>query len=278
MRPENEQTPSPEGEARLTCPNCGAEFPAGDARCPYCGELNPTGAEAAYMRDLAEIRDETDDLDDDAQDVLKANLRRNATRTAVIIVAAAAVIAALFFAVTCADKNDEQRELREFQARESFRSQHFDQLDRLYDAGDDDALSNYAWSLMDDPGFDALFSWKHADYLEVHDDWQTLQALEDNVKAGSLGSDDYIWTLSLALRIAFPEQYSVSSSALSPDEEARAAGYRAYARQFLRESLNLSDAELAELAGDAAETQGSAGEDERNARLAARLREIGAIS
>ena len=37
----------------MYCTNCGAEIDENDASCPYCGYLNPYGAERKYMKDLS---------------------------------------------------------------------------------------------------------------------------------------------------------------------------------------------------------------------------------
>ena len=36
----------------IECPNCGAVFEAKEPKCPYCGHINPMGAEAKFLRDL----------------------------------------------------------------------------------------------------------------------------------------------------------------------------------------------------------------------------------
>ena len=44
----------------MYCTNCGAEIDENDASCPYCGYLNPYGAERKYMKELEVIRVKTD--------------------------------------------------------------------------------------------------------------------------------------------------------------------------------------------------------------------------
>ena len=42
----------------MMCPNCGASFSEDEPRCPYCGTLNPGGAEIEYLpRARSVIRD-----------------------------------------------------------------------------------------------------------------------------------------------------------------------------------------------------------------------------
>lgn len=258
------------------CPNCGADFPIEAPCCPYCEALNPYGAEKAYMGALADLRDETDNLDDDARANFKNDLKRNTKRTVVIAVIVVAALAALLFAFNCMGKHDERQALQEYQAREAFREQYFEEFDRLYEAGDDEALSDYVWSLMDDPGFDALFSWKHVGLLEAHDDWEGLRSAEELIKSGECGIDDYTWAVSTALRLAqFDANGGTVSATLPQDEEERAADYRAYAHRFLQNVLQMDDEEIAAFTDDAKDELGYVQEEKLQRNLEMRLQQLG---
>ena len=51
----------------IECPNCGAVFEAKEPKCPYCGHINPMGAEAKFLRDLEKTRKDMDQVDDEAR-------------------------------------------------------------------------------------------------------------------------------------------------------------------------------------------------------------------
>ena len=275
-RPASQPAVSIDGQ--IVCANCGAEFSADEPRCPYCDAFNPLGAEKEYMDELADIKDDTSELVDEANESFKDNLKHNARKTVTIVIIFVAVLATLFLAVTCSNQNDERRELQEYQAREAFRTKYFEEFDRLYEAGDDDALSDFVWSLSDDPGFDALFSWKHAGYLEVHDRWQTLKSAEYDIKAGNCDLDDYRWLIMTAIRLARPDTNDgFSSTALSQEEEKRAAGYRAYARQFLQDTLQLSEEEVTAFIDNNKDEKGAILEDKLRHNLEERLEQSGIL-
>lgn len=261
---------------RVTCPNCGADFSAEDARCPYCGKLNPSGAEKEYMRTLDGIRDDTDDLADDAEENFEASLQRNTKRTIIIVVALVAALVALLVLQNVIGKHEERQSLEAYQAREAFRAQYFEEFDRLYEAGDDDALSEYVWNLMDDPGFEALYSWKHADYLQAHDDWEALRATTNHMQTESCSIDDYTWSVSVALRLAQLDASDSSPYAtLSAEEEGRAAAYRAYAWEFLRTTLQMNDSEIASFAEGTKDAYGYIQKEKLKQDLEARLKQLG---
>lgn len=262
--------------SQVTCSNCGAVFSIEEACCPYCGALYIYGAEKAYMGELDSLKNATDDLDDNAEESFKDSLKQNTKRTVIVIGIVVAVLAALFLVVNCMGKNAEREEVQNFQAREAFREKHFDEFDRLYEAKDDDALSAYVWSLAEEPGFDALFSWKHVGFLEVHDGWEGLRLFEERIESGKCKLDDYTWSVSLALRIAqLDGSDGTEYSRLSKDEEERAADYRAYARKFLRDVLQMNDEEVAAFADEAKDAQGFIQEKELRRNLENRLRQLG---
>ena len=230
------------------------------------------------MEALADINEDTDDLVDDVQEDLKSDLQRNVKRTVAIVLAVVAVLIALFSIATCAEKSEERQSLRDFQAREDFRTNYFEEFDRLYEAGDDDALSAYVWSLTNDPGFDALFSWKHVDFLEVHDGWEALRSTKDNIEEGSFTLEDYAWSVSLALRMAqLVDDGDTVSATLSKEEEQRASNYRAYAAHYLENVLQMSKKEVAAFADEVKDEQGFIQKDKLERNLEVRLKQLGAL-
>ena len=266
------------GGKPVACPECGAFLTIAEARCPYCGALNPAGAEKAYMASLDGIKDETSKLADNAIGRLKASLRKNTARTVIVAVVAAAVLAGMLLVPGYLDKQDEQQALRDFQAREAFRTAHFQEFDRLYEAGDFDALSEYVWSLSNDPGFDALFSWSHAGLLEAHDDWEALRSVSDDAGADSLKLDDYAWLTSVAFRLAQLDGDAGSRQAtLSARDKELTAEYRAYAWDYLRTVLQMDDGEIASFADGVRDDQGYVDRGKLRRALDVRLRQIGTL-
>lgn len=265
-------------EAIETCPNCGASFHDSEPRCPYCNAINPRGAEAVYMEQLEELKDDTDELDDAARNDLSANLKSNTKRVVRVVIIIVAAIVALSVIVTCSVRSDEQREIREYQARESFRDQYFPEFDRLYASGDDAALDTYVWSLMDDPGFEALFSWKHIGFLEAYDDWEALTSAESKIARGSADIDDYTWAATLAIGLAYPDVNArYHDTAPTQDEIARCAPYREHAREFLRNMLRMNDTELQAFVSGCTDEQRAIIQDDLKRSLTVRLQELGTI-
>jgi len=265
-------------DRQVECFNCGAVHAADDPRCPYCGELNPAGSEKAYMDELANLKADTNELTQDAERDFTDSVQGNAKRIIRIAVVAVVLLASLFFVANCMDKNAERQEVQNYQARESFREQHFAELDRLYESGDDAAMSAYAWNLKDEPGFDALHSWEHIGYLRVYDDWEAVKFAQAGFRTGEGDIDDYAWTVALAIKLARLDGNKQRTSAqLADDEEMRAAQYRAFAREFLEDTLQMSENEVVAFAAAVLDDEGDVDDDALKRDLELRLRQLGTI-
>ena len=53
------------GDNTVICPNCGGTYSIEEPKCPFCGTLNPVGAEKEYMGKLRDIEEDTGRLADD---------------------------------------------------------------------------------------------------------------------------------------------------------------------------------------------------------------------
>ena len=79
----------------IECPNCGAVFDAGEPKCPYCGHINPMGAEAKFLRDLEKTRKELDNVDDEAKAAYSGEIKKSAKSTLKTVMIVAVIIAIL---------------------------------------------------------------------------------------------------------------------------------------------------------------------------------------
>jgi hypothetical protein len=120
----------------IECPNCGATFEAREPKCPYCGHINPAGAEAKFLRDLEGTRKKLDKVDDEARSGYGAEVKRGAGSVVKIAVIAAVIIAVLAGVIhimnnTIFDygfKGDYAEEL-------TWEHEAFEEYDELYEAG-----------------------------------------------------------------------------------------------------------------------------------------------
>lgn len=152
----------------MICENCGAEIDVHEKACPYCGHINPAGAEEAYMDRLEDLQEDLQDLRDhgkrsDREELGKQG--RRLLRTGLVLVLILGALTAVFLHMDrlWTRSAGEEKQLMEFQKK------HFGELDALYEAGDDDATLEYMISLLEseEKGSEAVYDWKHYEYMEA---------------------------------------------------------------------------------------------------------------
>ena len=79
-------------EERMICSNCGAEFDGNEPKCPYCGQLAPSGAERAHMEKLRALEQATEELGEIPEELYRQDLRRQSKRLLIIVGIAAGVV------------------------------------------------------------------------------------------------------------------------------------------------------------------------------------------
>ena len=162
----------------MICENCGAEIDAHEKACPYCGHINPAGAEEAYMDRLEDLQEDLEDLRDHGRRSDREEMKRQGRRLFRIGLILALVIGLATAGLISLDRLW-MRSARDEKALMEFQKKYFGELDALYAAGDDDATLDYMISLLDsgEKGVEAVYDWKHYEYIEA------LWTYRDGVKA-----------------------------------------------------------------------------------------------
>ena len=120
----------------IECPNCGAVFEAKEPKCPYCGHINPSGAEAKFLRDLEGTRKKLDKVDDEARSGYGEEVKRGAGSVVKIAVVAAVIIAILAGVIYLMNKAIFDYGFKGDYAEElTWQHETFEEYDELYEAG-----------------------------------------------------------------------------------------------------------------------------------------------
>lgn len=153
----------------IECPNCGATFDAGEPKCPYCGHINPMGAEAKFLRDLEGTRKKLDDVDDEARDAYGTEIRRGTKSVLKTVVVVAVVIALLIGIWRILDntmfyygfKGDYAKEL-------SWEHEAFAEYDELLEAEKYEELME---RIAEDGEDHDVWNWEHYDdFMDIADE------------------------------------------------------------------------------------------------------------
>lgn len=163
----------------IECPNCGAVYEAGEAKCPYCGHIDPMGAEAKFLRDLEGTRKKLDSVDDEAKQAYSGEIKKGARSTVKVILIVAIVIAILVGVVHVLNntmfyygfKGDYQKEL-------AWEHERFLEYDVMLDNGEYEKLME---AIAIDGEEHDVWSWERYDeFMAIADElWGTGSGEDD---------------------------------------------------------------------------------------------------
>ncbi len=175
----------------MFCPNCGAEYDENEAKCPYCGTINPRGAQREYMEKLRRISKETGELAEEAEESVRADTRRNSRWLVRTVLIAGIIFLAIFGAVKLHEYREDRRMIERLREEALFEQKYFPEMDRLYEADDTDGLLRFLDEHAEEPGYSAVYSWKHYYYCEHLEVYSRLQHVWEEIQGGDRSADTY---------------------------------------------------------------------------------------
>ena len=108
--------------------------------------------------------------------------------------------------------------------------------------------------------------------------WKRLALKRYEFHEGKGDIEDYVWTVSLAIELArLDESGQRAYDQLTDAEEKRAAEYRAFAWEFLEDTLQMNKEEITAFAASVLDDEGSVDDKKLKRNLEPRLRELGTI-
>lgn len=229
----------------MICENCGAEIDAHEKACPYCGHINPAGAEEAYMDRLEDLHENLEDLKEHGKRSDREEMGRQGRRLFRTGLILAFVILLLISGFMAMDRfwlrsAGDEKDLIEFQKK------HFRELDELYAAGDDDATLEYMISLLDseEKGTEAIYDWKHYGYMEAF--WTYRDGVERAEEIlGEEWTDDLAGEAMLdAFRLVDQAEHA---GELPPEDRDKVRELGEKGRAFLTEVIGMTGEEAQEM-------------------------------
>ena len=235
-------------QKRIYCTNCGAYVGEDEEKCPYCGAINPTGAEAAHMRRLNQIRSDMAQMEDDLEETYVRELKARGSRVTKVAVGVILAVAVLICAVFLMNRISESKYSRQMEQELAFERASFPELNRIYDEGDDDATLEYLYSLYSLEGASVLWSWPHHDYFQYYSTYRQLREARKMVAGETEKNEDLLtWLVYDILTDQRAEYRTVDDAHLTGDEREKILAWQKEEEIFLTEHLGLTEAELDEI-------------------------------
>ncbi len=174
--------------SEIKCPNCGAMIDPHEPKCPYCGYINPSGAQEQFMDKLEQNRLKLDNVDEEAAGLYEKEMKKKGRRLAITAAVTVVVIAAVLLFAKFKDRlfySSFERTAEEEVAEIAWQKEHFPELTKLYDAGKyDELLDLYSEYLLLDDIHD-LWYWEHYAFVDA-----LLRF--DNLKNSMRSFDQYV--------------------------------------------------------------------------------------
>ena len=154
---------------KIECPNCGAVFEAREDKCPYCGYINPLGAEAKFLRDLETTRKELDVVDDEVREDYKAEMKKGAKSTVKTVVIVFIILGIIIGGFIALEKTLFNTDYDGNYADELiWQRTAYAEYDELLEAGKYDELME---RIADDGEEHDVWSWEHyEEFMEIADE------------------------------------------------------------------------------------------------------------
>jgi len=172
-------------ENSCKCPNCGADITMDVVSCPFCGYINPIGAEKEYMGKLEEVRESLDVVDDEAiEDYKKTMARPVKVIIAVIMVALVIlVISVVIIRVKNTRKVDASLHTGETTLEEmKWQKENFALFNDMYEKGEYDKLTDAIDNIIKEH---SIYEWEHAVFYEYYSIYKdTKESIEEVDRRG----------------------------------------------------------------------------------------------
>ena len=153
----------------IECPNCGAVFEAKEPKCPYCGHINPMGAEARFLRDLEKTRKDMDQVDDEARKAYGTEIKKGVKSTAKTVLIVGLIVLLIIGGFILLEKTVFNYDYKGNYADElAWQHERFIEYDIMLDGGEYEKLME---AIATDGEKHDVWSWERYDeFMEIADE------------------------------------------------------------------------------------------------------------
>lgn len=171
------------------CPNCGGHVEEHTDKCPYCGFINPKGAEEKYMRDLEDVRKRLDAVDEEAAKEYSKGMGKG-LKIVFITLAAALIILLILLGLRglvylIQEKRYRGQSPENTLAQMQWERDNFPKYDELYEAGKYDELGEL---FCDDMLEHDVWNYEHDEFVSAYNKYRWLR----DIYVPAMQNDDYL--------------------------------------------------------------------------------------
>lgn len=233
--------------AEKICESCAGKYDDMLPECPYCGSINYKGAEAQYLNQLENVRENMEDLKEVPLEETKKEFHKQGRFLIKVIVLTAivlVVLAALYLLMQI-----DWDPGRDTKADYLWKQEHYPIMDELYENGDYEALREYFAEGKENP----TGGWPHSDFYYIYVDITELLELYGWEEEGQeLEPFDY----AMILYEEWGGLSSFQNNTLDEQELEKLSDYKSLIQEKFDTRWNMSEAEYEELCRQVEENHG----------------------
>lgn len=227
------------------CPNCGAQMDINEPKCPHCGYINETGAEAQYMNKLDDVRQRLDNVDEEAaagygKNYLKIVKIMAITLVILIVLALGYIVLARYIENKIMDNGNASGDdiLKEM----SWQRENFPIYDKLYESGDYEKLVETVFS--DETSSHDIWQWEHYNFARKYNDYVQIRNMIEKIDSEGW-NEYYAKSITYSCFYYYFENYKTNSAdKVSEEEEEILKPNIEYINNVLHERLGYSDEDM----------------------------------
>lgn len=164
---------------KVICPNCGAAIYENEAKCPFCGYINISGAEEKFMRDIQKTEDDLNQIPELQKAEYKKSMKKS-SKIIFITIGIMAVIAAVILGIHMLleyvlfsyDEGDAKAQM-------IWANENFPILDEMYAAGDYDGILDFMYELYDENDENGthytMYDWEHYYFISAYERYKSVE-------------------------------------------------------------------------------------------------------
>lgn len=236
----------------MICKNCGAEFDAQLARCPYCNAMNEVGAKRQFNRKLKHILHKMNLISELPQ---KTVLTVSGKLLVLIIIIICAIVIVEFAKFKVNDQKlrlETTNEQEDFQKAIAWEKETFPKLDAWYEAGDYDKIYEFQCNLKSPYN---IHNWQHSEFILIYGDYNYILLLRNIQEDGVIHPSNRSTALYNALQFCYdndPEQLKLKIKkdldhnvrGLTEQEVALINEYRQDCQDFLKDEFAMTQEDM----------------------------------
>lgn len=152
-------------EKMINCSNCGAKIVATSASCSHCGAMNYSGARREYMNELEGMREELQDIGEEAQK--NAGKKTVLQFFGILAIGTALMVIVIMWALSHPNRLERDTSMEnDYYDRLIWQDKYYPQLEEAYESQDFDTVLEIYRSK--EAGNGAIYQWEHYGIIDFY--------------------------------------------------------------------------------------------------------------